>query len=392
MKDRYWVLFSAMALMFLGVTMVFSASGIYAERELQSSFYFLKKELLWVTLGSLTLFVAYIFPLKSLQALAPLIFLSVLGLVLLTHTPLGVKVGGAKRWLGLGFSTLQPSEFMKIALVILLAAYFDWVPKAAGYFWRGVAFPLVLAGLAILPVLTQPDLGTAIMMSAVTFLILFVSGVRLRYLLGLAISGLPILFYCIVQFPYRLRRIFTFLDPWKDPQGSGFQIVQSFLAIGKGGLSGVGLGESTQKLFYLPEAHTDFIFSILAEELGFVGSVSVILTFVIFTVAAFRVTLHAADRFTHLCGVGCCSMISLQALFNIAVVTGTVPTKGIPLPFISFGGSNMIMNLMVVGILLNISKYSEKSKEELKRKKVISSKTITKPEWRNPVTEKFRIA
>jgi cell division protein FtsW len=355
--------------------MVFSASGIYADREFQSSFYFLKKELLWVTLGLLGLALAYCFPLKSLQMLAPLIFLGALGLVLLTHTPLGVKVGGATRWIQLGFSTLQPSEFMKIALVLLLAAYFDWFPKAAEYFWVGVAFPLALASLAIVPVLIQPDLGTSMMMGAVTFLILFVSGVRFRYLLGLAASGIPVLFYCIIQFPYRLRRIFTFLDPWKDPQGSGFQIVQSFLAIGKGGLSGVGLGESTQKLFYLPEAHTDFIFSILAEELGFIGSVSVILTFLIFTVAATRVALHASDRFGHLCGVGFCSMISLQALFNIAVVTGTVPTKGIPLPFISFGGSNMIMNLMVVGLLLNIAKHSEQSKEKLKREKMIPSKT-----------------
>ncbi|MBN2144462.1 MAG: putative lipid II flippase FtsW [Candidatus Aureabacteria bacterium] len=359
MRDRYSLFLITMGLTLLGVTMVFSSSGVYADREFSDSLYFLKRELIWALIGFLSLSFAYRISLFKLQSWALVIFALSMLLIGLTYTDLGIKVGGAQRWLRFGPFNFQPSEFMKYALVILLAGYFGGQPDYAKGFWKGFIFSLFLIVISVLPILFQPDFGTAVMIAGGGFLMLFVAGVKVRYLGALILSVLPMLYFAIVCFPYRVNRIAAFLDPWKDPTGNGFQMVQSFLAIGRGGLSGVGLGESTQKLFYLPEAHTDFIFSILAEELGYIGSVLTIGAFIIFTVIAFGIALRTKHRFGHLLAAGCTFMICIQAILNIAVVTGTVPPKGIPLPFISFGGSNLMMNLIAVGLIMNVSKSLE---------------------------------
>lgn len=381
----------ACALTFLGVIMVFSATGVYASTEYNNSFFFLQKELVWLFLGFSGLFVGYSLNLRILQKYSFWVYLLFLVLVILTHTPLGAKIGGAQRWLRIGFFNLQPSEFMKIALVCMMASYLGGRPDVAGDFRKGFLFCLVLIGISVAPVLTQPDFGTSLMIAAVGCLLMFVAGARLKYLFTLSLVSVPFIYYAIVLFPYRVRRVLAFLDPWSDPQGKGFQIVQSFLAIGRGNMTGVGLGESTQKLFYLPAAHTDFIFSILAEELGFAGCTCVIAGFAILAVTGFTIAMRSKNLFDSLVALGCTAHITFQAIFNIAVVTGSVPTKGIPLPFISFGGSNLILNLFAVGLIMNVSRQREKDADEKLRKaeierpkpyRLVSQKErYSKPAW-----------
>ena len=358
----------ACALTFLGVIMVFSATGVYAATEYRNSFFFLQKELLWLFLGFSGLLVGYFLNLRVLQKYSFWVYLLFLVLVILTHTPLGAKIGGAQRWLRIGFFNLQPSEFMKIALVCMMASYLGGRPEVAADFKRGFVFCLFLIGISVAPVLTQPDFGTSLMIAAVGCLLMFVSGARLKYLFTLCLISVPFIYYAIILFPYRMRRVLAFLDPWSDPQGKGFQIVQSFLAIGRGNMTGVGLGESTQKLFYLPAAHTDFIFSILAEELGFAGCTCVILCFAVLAISGFSIAMRTRNIFDSLVALGCTAHITFQAIFNIAVVTGSVPTKGIPLPFISFGGSNLILNLFAVGLIMNVSRQREKDAVEKQKK------------------------
>jgi cell division protein FtsW len=203
-------------------------------------------------------------------------------------------------------------------------------------------------------ILKQPDFGAAMSLALLTFAMLFFSGARLRYLFCLALFALPVVYKLITE-PYRLRRVVSFLDPWKDPQGSGFQLVQSFIALGSGGLTGVGIGGSKQKLSYLPESHTDFIFSIIGEEFGFIGVSVVMALFFILFIRGVSIANRTKDRFTYYLAVGLSLMVSLQALINFAVATGMVPTKGLPLPFISYGGSSLLVNMVAIGILLNIS-------------------------------------
>jgi cell division protein FtsW len=226
-------------------------------------------------------------------------------------------------------------------------------------FWRGF-FPAVsVLGIAVLLILLQPDLGTALSLVIVVFIILYVAGVRLGYLFSLLLAGAPLLCALIFSVPYRRMRIMAFLDPWSDPQGSGFQIIQSQIALGSGGLFGVGLGQSKQKLFYLPAAHTDFIFSIVGEELGLLGTLAVIVLFFIFIKEALKVVKNAQDEFSYFLSLGLLLMISLKAIINIGVSCGMMPTKGLPLPFISYGGTSFVFDLISVGLLLNIARSGE---------------------------------
>jgi cell division protein FtsW len=218
---------------------------------------------------------------------------------------------------------------------------------------------MFVLGFSVLLMLLQPDLGTAVSISVVVFLLLFVSGVRLRYLLSIILSCLPVLLILIFSVPYRRMRIMAFLNPWADPQGSGFQIIQSQLALGSGGIFGVGLGHSFQKLFYLPAAHTDFIFSIIGEELGLLGSLTVIVLFIAFIHQSIKIIHNAADKFGCLLSSGLVLMISLKAAINIGVSCGILPTKGLPLPFISYGGSSFIFDMISVGLLLNIARTGD---------------------------------
>jgi len=264
--------------------------------------------------------------------------------------------------LRIGAVGFQPSELGKLALILYLADYLTRKQDKIKSFSRGFFPPmLVLGGMTGL-ILIQPDLGTVVLLGIVSLILLFVAGIRIIYLGGLVLFSLPALYFLISGVGYRQRRILAFLNPWQHATGAGYQIVQSFLALGSGGIKGVGLGESRQKLFYLPASYTDFIFSIVGEELGFIGTVSLVVLFLVFLWAGIRVAYQSPDLFGYLLGIGITVAISLQAIINIGVATGSLPTKGISLPFISFGGSSLLFNMMGVGLLLNISRRHKGTK------------------------------
>lgn len=350
------------ALISIGIIMIYSASAIYAYERYQDSFYFLKRHLMYLGVGFLAMMVTLAFPYRKIRYFAkPFLLTSIVLLLLVLISPLGKESGGASRWFRVGPFSFQPSEAAKIAFFIYLADILSRKKNDLDDFIHGFLPPLLVLGVIILLILLQPDLGTALTFAVVTLLMLFLAGVRLRYLLMTLASFLPAFLFLILTKPYRLRRIIAFLDPWQDPQGSGFQIIQSFLALGSGGLSGVGLGQSKQKLFYLPACHTDFIFSIIGEELGLWGTLAVLFLFVLFSWYAFQMLRRVQDRFGRLLGFGIASVMTFEALVNIGVTCGAIPTKGLPLPFVSYGGSALVFNLVGVGLLLNISRYGMES-------------------------------
>jgi cell division protein FtsW len=276
--------------------------------------------------------------------------------VLIPHV--GIEINGSRRWLGGGSFTLQPSELAKLALVFFFARLFSLHADRLHDFWRGVIPHLAIALVVFALVLAEPDLGTTIAMAGTFFVMLFVAGVRKRHLSAIVAAGLPVLAWAMLAEPYRRQRILAFLDPWKHPLGEGFHTIQALLALGSGGVLGVGLGFSRQALGYLPEAFTDFIFAVLGEELGLVGTVLVVTLFLILAWRGYRIAMRAPDMFAALLATGITTMIVLQALINIGVVTDSLPVTGITLPFISYGGSSLVLSLAGIGILLNISRHA----------------------------------
>ncbi len=362
--DRVLIVLVAI-LILIGLTAVYSSTSVIspavAEKQKGkgvevSQFSFIKKQVLTVIIGLVVLLVACKVPLEYLRKAAiPLLILSLIFLVLV-FSPLGMSAGGARRWLRLWPSTFQPSELVKLAMVLFMA----WYMSQPGYRKeRFVSFlvPILIMGVFQVIILRQPDFGAAVSLAILTLSMLFLGGVRLRYLALLGLVGAPLVIQLISE-PYRWKRVVAFLDPWKDPQGSGFQLVQSFIALGSGGLQGVGLGESRQKLAFLPEVHTDFIFSLIGEELGFFGATVVVVIFFVFFLRAVNIARRRNDPFAHYLTFGIAIMIAVQAVINFAVVTGMIPTKGLPLPFISYGGSSLVINMLAVGMLLNVSKHS----------------------------------
>jgi cell division protein FtsW len=279
-----------------------------------------------------------------------------LGLVLC----FGEEVGGARRWFHLGRWSLQPSEFAQLSLVLYLSDVLARKADQLQDFWRGLLPPLLATGLVAGMVLLQPDLGTAIAMGTVALLLLGVAKARWQHLGAIMAVACVVLVFLVAGEEYRRRRILTFLDPWQDPQGSGYQILQSYYALASGGLLGTGLGGSFQKLFYLPSAHTDFIFAILGEELGLVGTTAVIGLFALFVTCGFRIAMAANDLFSKYLVCGLVGMLGLEAMVNIAVVTGLLPTKGLPLPFISYGGTSMVTNLIACAAMFHASRHGER--------------------------------
>jgi cell division protein FtsW len=254
--------------------------------------------------------------------------------------------------------SFQPAEAAKLAMALYLANFLANRGARLREFRRGVVPPLLITGLMFGLILAQPDLGSALSIGLVTFVMLFVGGARVTHLVGLVLIGIPGVLAAILGEEYRRRRLLAFLDPWADPQGAGFHIIQSLLALGSGGLLGVGLGNSRQKFFYLPERHTDFIFSILGEELGLIGTGAVVVLFALFAYRGFRVARRAPDQFSSLLAAGITTMVVLQAVLNIGVTTGVLPITGVPLPFLSFGGSSLLFTMIASGMLLNISQYA----------------------------------
>jgi len=343
----------------IGILMIYSASAIFAKEYTGDSYYFLKRHLCWVTLGLIGLFCAWKLNYHFLQKKSKFFFFISLFLIILTLIPgLGYKISGATRWLKIGFLTFQPSELVRIAFVIYLTDFIVRKRKELESFFKGFIPSLVFFGIIAIILLKQPHLGMVILLGIVTISILFVGGIKTQHLMILVLISIPILYFLIQSAPYRANRLAIFLNPWVDPEHKGYHIIQSLIALGSGGLYGVGLGESKLKLFYLPQSSTDFIFAVIGEEGGFLLTVIVIILFLLFTFAGVKISLSAADSYGSLLAFGITTLIIFQSLLNISVVTGVIPTTGMPLPFISFGGSSLIINMIGVGIILNIAKYS----------------------------------
>ena len=360
MTDRYDKLLLAVAVLLtgFGALMIYSSTSVVtpalAKRGV-TEFYYFKRHIFTIVAGFIFMFIAYktnIFFIRKISV--PLLIFSFVLLVLVFLPVIGVSAGGARRWIKLWPSTFQPSELVKLSMVIFLAKYMS-MPEYRTDSFVSFITPIGIMVLFQAAILKQPDFGAAMSLTFLTFAMLFLSGVKLRYLASLLLLSVPVIIKLAMQ-PYRLRRITSFLNPWDDPQGSGFQLVQSFIALGSGGLTGVGLGSSRQKLSYLPESHTDFIFSIIGEEFGFIGVLIVIALFLVLFIKGVSIANRAKDRFVYYLAIGLTMMISLQALINFAVATGLVPTKGLPLPFISYGGSSLLVNMAAIGLLLSISK------------------------------------
>ncbi len=348
-------------LVLVGIVMVFSSSAVYALEKYNDSYYFLKRQAVWCLLGTGVLLVVKRMDYRKLQQHTYPIMLATFLLLLAVMFPqVSKEVGGARRWLTLGGFSFQPSELAKFTLVLFIAKSLVKRADKLRDFAYGYLPNLVVLGFFFIPILFQPDFGTAVIICMVTFTMLFVAGLRKKFLFLSVLALIPFIASAILSAEYRTRRIIAFLDPWQDPSNAGFQAIQSFYAFGRGGYWGTGLGASHQKLFYLPEAHTDFIFSVIGEELGFLGTTAIVLLFSILIWRGFVTACRAKDPFgTHL-ATGLTLLIGFQAFINLGVTVGLLPTKGLTLPFISMGGSSMLITMLSVGILLNISEQTIK--------------------------------
>ena len=354
-----WLFTVTLFLVFIGLIMVFSASAVMAKERYGSGYFFLFRQLIWAVAGMGAMFIAmrvdyrkYKHPgfVFTMVGFTTLLLISVFFLDRSHHT---------HRWIHAGSFSFQPSELAKPVLILFLAFFLESRCKSMDD-WRNTVLPAILPTCLFLGLIVfQPDLGTAIACAAITVCILYVAGLEMKYLgYGLLASILP-LYFLIFHVAYRRARILAFLNPYSDPQGKGFHIIQSLIAVSTGGITGTGLMEGKEKLFYLPEPHTDFIFSVISEELGLVGAVIIITLFAIFLWRGVRTALRTQDMFGRFLVVGITSMVVVQAFINISVVLGLMPTKGIPLPFISYGGSSLFLTLASVGVLLNITKQAE---------------------------------
>jgi cell division protein FtsW len=353
------MLLLAVSLTCLGVVMVFSSSSIMADRAHADSLFFLKRQGLFALVGFTFLAAMMRFDYHHFKKLAvPLMVGCVLLLALVLVPGVGRKVGGAVRWLPLGGFSFQPAELAKLGLVIFLAYSLARKKDKVKDFKLGFLPYIILLGGLLAMLLAQPDLGSALTLCIVAVMMLLVAGTRLIFLLGMGIVAMPFLYFLIMNVDYRRQRVLAFLNPWEDPSNSGFQIIQSWIAFGSGGAFGQGLGQSKQKLFYLPEAHTDFIFSVIGEELGFAGVIIIAAMFLLLIIRGFRTALHAPDEFGCYLAFGMTLLLGLEAFVNMAVVMGMVPTKGLALPFLSYGGTSLITSLIAIGIVLNVSSQS----------------------------------
>lgn len=358
-RPDLWLLFAVASLVGLGVVMVFNVSYFHAGERYGDPFLFFRKHLASLAVGTAAMVVLARARTDWLERWAgPILLASLIGLVLVLVPGIGVERGGARRWLILGPFSLQPSEFAKLAVVLFLAHWIARRRETLREDWT-VSLPVVLVvGICTLLVLGQPDYGAAAILSALLVFMLFAGGMRASYLFALGLSGGSLMAVAAFAAPYRVSRLMSFRDPWQDSQGLGFQLVQSLISFGSGGLTGVGLGQSRQKLFFLPEAHTDFIFALIGEELGLFGAFAVLLLFALIAARGLRIALRHPDPFASLLAFGLTLVIVLSAVVNVGVVLGMLPTKGLPLPFVSYGGSALLAAMMSVGVLTGLSRMT----------------------------------
>src|SRR5712691_633802 len=356
--DR-WLFTVTLCLVFVGLVMVFSASAVIAKERYGSGYTFLFRQLAWAVTGIIAMFVAMKLDYRRYKH--PAVVFSVLGVTTLMLISVFFldRTHHTHRWIHWGSFSFQPSEIAKPALILFLAFFLESRTRSIDD-WRNTLLPALIPTAVFLGLIVfQPDLGTAIACAAITGSVLFVAGLRLRYLGYALLASLAPLYFLIFHVAYRRDRILAFLDPYSDPQGRGFHIIQSLIAVSTGGIAGAGLMESKQKLFYLPEPHTDFIFAVTAEEWGLIGSVIVVALFTIFLLRGLRAAILTRDPFGRYLATGITTMVVVQALLNISVVLGMLPTKGIPLPLISYGGSSLFITLASIGVLLNVAQQAE---------------------------------
>ena len=356
-----WLFAATIGLALFGVVMVYSASAIMAQKEDGSQYYYVLKQGVWVGIGFIVMLLMMQFNYQLLKSRRIVYGLLLFSLLTLLSVFAFSASNGAHRWMKFRFFSVQPSELSKLALVIFLAYFLEKRAGEEGDFWRTFIpcgfVTCCLAGLIVI----EPDLGTALMLALIFAVVIYTAGARWIHLGMAAAPALLGVIGLLLFVPWRLKRLITFLDPWADPQGGGFQVVQSLIAVGSGGPNGLGFAQGKQKLLFLPFAHSDFIFAVVGEELGLVGGLAVILVFGLFLWRGVRTALLAPDRFGMLLSLGIVTSIVAQALFNISVVLSLLPTKGIPLPFISYGGSSLVPTLAAVGILLNVSQHASGS-------------------------------
>jgi len=353
-----WLIAATCALLLLGLIMILSASSVSSFATYGSSSMFFKKQLMWAAVGLAAFFAFAHLDYRKLRGVSYLLLAAAVGLLVAVLVPgVGVSSGGSARWLGLGPVSFQPSEFAKLALVLFAADVFARKRERSFRYLSHTLLPMIpVMGVLAALVLMQPDLGTTLVLGAIGIGMLFVAGAPVRYVAPIAAVGAGLALVAALVEPYRRARIFAFLNPWADPLNSGYQTIQSLIALGSGGWFGVGLGASRQKWSYIPNAHTDFIFAILGEETGLFGTLVVVGMFVFIAYLGIRTARRAPDRFGTLVAAGITIWISIQALVNIGAVTSSLPITGIPLPFVSFGGSSLVVSLIAMGILVSIAR------------------------------------
>ena len=354
------IVIAVMLLVCIGTVMVYSSTAFMSMRKYGSGFHYLWSHIFTLCLGGVVMLVLSRADYKKFRPFVYIMMVVSLLLLLLVFVPgIGIAANGAKRWLKLWPTTFQPSELVKLVMVIFLADYMDRNIHRMKNFWYGIAIPVGIMFIFQAIIITQPDFGAVMSLGILTVGLLILGGARLAHIGSLVLLSLPAIYVLVTSSDYRMKRIMCFTDPWKESFGCGFQLVQSFIGFGSGGFLGVGLGASKQKLYFLPEVHTDFIFSLIGEELGLVGALTVLGIFVWLFIKGVQVSLQTKDPFSYFLTMGLTMMIGVQTAINFAVSIGLMPTKGLPLPFISYGGSALLINMAVAGILINIARNNE---------------------------------
>ena len=350
------LLFPVLFLVGIGIVMVYSASSVLALKKYGTGYYFLKKQACFALLGIVVLIICRRIPARFFRPLTyPFMIMAITFLAAIKFTKFGHSVGGSARWLRFGGFTFQPSEFARFTLIVYLAYSLDKKKDKLNDFYVGFLPHILVLGILTALIFIQPDLGAVLILGAITLIMLFVGGGSLKHLFLSFVALLPVIYFFMVSAEYRLKRLLSFMDPWQHPSNEGYQIVHSLMAFGAGGAWGAGIGKGYQKLFYLPEPHTDFIFSVIGEELGLLGVLLILCLYVLIFWRGVWIARNTADSFGALLAMGLTTAIGLQVCVNMGVTLGLLPTKGLTLPFLSYGGTSLLVNMASIGILMNIA-------------------------------------